>query len=60
MAITDSQGYCDTCKHRQIRNDSLRKNLSGEKWPQPCRDCDIERNYLWEPSTNADGKSTKE
>lgn len=48
MAITNSQGYCGTCKHREIRDESLRKSLPGEKWPMPCRDCDIERNYLWE------------
>jgi hypothetical protein len=41
-------GFCDTCKHEQIRNECLRKNLQGQNWKQPCRDCDIERNYLWE------------
>ena len=51
--ITSCQkGYCDTCKHRQIREDCLRKGLDGEKWGVPCRDCDIHVNYLWEPSTN--------
>lgn len=47
---TQEQGYCDTCKYRAIRDESLRRSLPGNQWKKPCRDCDIERNYLWEQS----------
>lgn len=47
--ITNEQGYCDTCKYHNIRDLALKLRIPGEKWKKPCRDCDIERNYLWEP-----------
>jgi hypothetical protein len=50
MSITNHKGYCDTCKHREIRDVCLRNSVPGSQWGKPCRDCDIERNYLWETS----------